>query len=825
MKKRTVRALSLALALVVTFTSLDVNVKAAEVVAEAPAAAEVASPQSPEADETVEAEEPTKAEETAEAEEPAEPEEAAEAEEPAKEEETAEAEESVKPEEPAKPEEPTAETNESTEIKELIEGESSEEVSDQAEQTEDELLANKIVVTDKTKSKELVGDSASDKVKVTAPKLYNSNGEELKPNTTTEVADDLSLYFATETTDCKIFFTMMNKSNVVYNNIEFGEDIKMVKGANYVFKAYAQKGNSKSETVTWTVKGVSAIEEPPFYTLSNKEKMWVVYTGSLFKDELISVTYTGAPIKLTDYQVYFGKTLLEEGKDYTVSYRNNKNVAAYNAVNAPTMTITGKGSIQGKLVKHFSIVAPREGAMKLTASNVAIRVGEESSDGITFNGKPKEPALEIKLKATKNSPEKYIAKSDYNVIYENNVNAGTAKAIITFNGRDYYGTITKTFKINRLNVNDESFYKSIDYESTEKGLKGSTIAGTLKHIKFYNRYTHEDLTATKQIVVSMSAVNRAKRLYAFKLTGRGNYTGTISVPATEIPAFEMEGNVTIKDVCPPIASNKKGVYKPVSYKAVVEDGTVLKVNRDYTVSYLIDDKPADNKKVYPANTVVTMVFTGKGDFEGTLTAKYTIAENYSLSAKDTVSNESIIDAKVSNVAYTGKATGVNPKVVLKNTYTNKVLKNKSDYEVKYVYAYGTKILRTVNKKNTECAVAAGELVGKKDIVPAGTTIKAIITGKGAYEGSSIEKNFTVGYDLSKASVKIKNQTYKGKRILPAKSDITVKVGGKVLKPSEYNVIYANTSNTKAGTGKVTITGTNTSCNQKTVSFKILAKKL
>ncbi len=59
----------------------------------------------------------------------------------------------------------------------------------------------------------------------------------------------------------------------------------------------------------------------------------------------------------------------------------------------------------------------------------------------TYNGKAKKPAVTVKVDGTtlKNG-------TDYTVSYKNNINAGTAKAIITGKG-NYQGTVTKTFTI------------------------------------------------------------------------------------------------------------------------------------------------------------------------------------------------------------------------------------------------------------------------------------------------------------------------------------------------------------------------------------------
>ena len=58
--------------------------------------------------------------------------------------------------------------------------------------------------------------------------------------------------------------------------------------------------------------------------------------------------------------------VLTQGKDYTVSYKNNKAVAAANAVKAPQVIIKGKGDFTGSVVKNFAITKADLSSLVLT---------------------------------------------------------------------------------------------------------------------------------------------------------------------------------------------------------------------------------------------------------------------------------------------------------------------------------------------------------------------------------------------------------------------------------------------------------------------------
>lgn len=66
-------------------------------------------------------------------------------------------------------------------------------------------------------------------------------------------------------------------------------------------------------------------------------------------------TYEKSGVK-PEIEVKAGNILLVEGKDYTVSYKNNTKIAGASDVKCPTVVIKGKGNYQGSISAVFSIV-------------------------------------------------------------------------------------------------------------------------------------------------------------------------------------------------------------------------------------------------------------------------------------------------------------------------------------------------------------------------------------------------------------------------------------------------------------------------------------
>ena len=169
-------------------------------------------------------------------------------------------------------------------------------------------------------------------------------------------------------------------------------------------------------------------------TSVNASELTIKYkslTGSYWNDYIeyipeASYTYTGEAIK-PEIKVYFGSYELTEGTDYKlVSYENNVNIG--NAV----CTIEGLGVYSGKTSSTYKIV---------TADISDFDFGLEYGS-LDYTGE------EIKPTVTCDGLTEGI---DFTVSYKDNINAGTAKAIITGIG-NYSGTYTLEFTINPVTI-------------------------------------------------------------------------------------------------------------------------------------------------------------------------------------------------------------------------------------------------------------------------------------------------------------------------------------------------------------------------------------
>lgn len=154
-----------------------------------------------------------------------------------------------------------------------------------------------------------------------------------------------------------------------------------------------------------------------FIAYGNVEVTRAVVTG------LKSQTYTGSAIRPVP-TVKLGIKKLVNGKDYTLSYKNNVNPGT------ATIIITGCGAYGGTQKKTFKI--NRKSIAKASVTVPAYKYWE--GWGLT-----PWPTVKLGSKTLKKG-------TDYGLSYSNNKNVGTAAITITGKG-NYTGTVKKTFRI------------------------------------------------------------------------------------------------------------------------------------------------------------------------------------------------------------------------------------------------------------------------------------------------------------------------------------------------------------------------------------------
>lgn len=259
-----------------------------------------------------------------------------------------------------------------------------------------------------------------------------------------------------------------------------------------------------------------------------------------------SQSYTGSELKPDANVTLYGKTL-KAGKDYTASYSDNVKIGT------ATVTIKGKGNYSGTATGKFEIRKEVQDISKASVNKI---------DDVTFTGEPIEPALKVshKDKALKQG-------TDYEVSYSDNVNAG--KAAYTLYGKgDYTGTLSGNFKIAPANISDatvELDSSSYTYDGTAHEPKAAvTLNGKTLSSETEYKLTYVDNTNAGNATATV--------------TGKGNYSGTVTTTYSIAPADISSAQVTI-----PEQAYTGSPLTPVP--SVKIGGKELSPDVDFTVSY------------------------------------------------------------------------------------------------------------------------------------------------------------------------------------------------------------------------------------------------
>lgn len=131
------------------------------------------------------------------------------------------------------------------------------------------------------------------------------------------------------------------------------------------------------------------------------------------------------------------------------------NIPAYTDANVHTETLEVKVARENVLLPNYSLtLASQKLLVPATITPKAITPTVADIAAVTYDGEAQEPAVTVK------DDETALTANDYTVKYENNVNAGTAKAIITAKaGGNYtFDQVTKNFTINKANYTGSASY-------------------------------------------------------------------------------------------------------------------------------------------------------------------------------------------------------------------------------------------------------------------------------------------------------------------------------------------------------------------------------
>lgn len=211
--------------------------------------------------------------------------------------------------------------------------------------------------------------------------------------------------------------------------VTFG-DVTLMENTDYEL-SYENNTGAGTATVTVNFKGNYSGTATVNFIIEPKD---LTNDSSLTSSVIPTQTYTGDPIEPKP-EIKHGDKVLEEGKDYDLSYENNTDVGG------AKVKVEFKGDYTGEKEYEFEIQKK-----SVTDDNAEIT---GIADAV-YTGSEIRPELGIKVDGRTLEADK-----DYTVTYENNINVGTATVTIKFIG-NYDGEMSREFKITPFIVTDDN---------------------------------------------------------------------------------------------------------------------------------------------------------------------------------------------------------------------------------------------------------------------------------------------------------------------------------------------------------------------------------
>ena len=260
------------------------------------------------------------------------------------------------------------------------------------------------------------------------PKLINIHFNEASPITFTEEQKTLAIYIT-----CNGFSPMSSSLDPASFTWSTGDPSIATVDQSGVIRLKSRGTTTVSATLKSCPDKTLSADLNAYYDLENSRETSLRYTSSW--------NYTGSPITFSPELKFHGRTLTE-GKDYTISFSNNRNSGL------GSFTITGLGLYSGTLTDDFLI---RQ--INLSQSEVTFSQSSYLYTGTALTPKPTVTWNGITL--TENV--------DYTLSWHNNAQQGNAYVTVSGKG-NFTGENNKYFYINFTPITEAEIGDIPDYE-------------------------------------------------------------------------------------------------------------------------------------------------------------------------------------------------------------------------------------------------------------------------------------------------------------------------------------------------------------------------
>lgn len=397
-------------------------------------------------------------------------------------------------------------------------------------------------------------------------------------------------------------------------------------------------------------------------------------------EEIKTRAWTGKEIKpavTASYKTYS----LTEKKDYTVSYKNNKDAGT------AVITVTGKGNFTGTREVTFEIKKTvnlaKEAVITVSGGDSADKKGIQS---FCYTGEEIFADIKVEVPGTERGTTVALTEGeDYILAYENNKKVGTAAVYVVANESNgiYSGSVKKTYKIVKAGLPE----LLADGKITVSQPAGGTYTGNAVKPNVTVKYgaltlkkgTDYTVTYKKNKTVAYDVQDKTKVAAAGEvvITGKGSFTGKITKSFKISPKSLTDANVKVS------AAALTFTGRTLKPSITVMAGSALKAGRDYTITkYELQTAEGVYKEITPADVKETGTYRftlqGKANYQGTVTAVGKVVDKKYNIAKATV--------KAGSAEFTGKAVTLQPDAkegIWVYFDSQKPLVYGTDYELRY----------------------------------------------------------------------------------------------------------------------------------------------
>ncbi len=504
-------------------------------------------------------------------------------------------------------------------------------------------------------------------------------------------------------------------------------------------------------------------------------------------------TYTGKAVTPV-ITVKQGNVVLQKGKDYTVTYKNNKNVSKLdeNGTGNTYLVVKGKGNYTGTSANlYFNITAKslKDGDITATVASLAYTGKALTPKVVVKDGKKVIAAKQYTYTITRIADVEGKAVTEETAAGNKVTEAGTYKVVIT--GKDNY---KDTISDVTFQVKDKKFLLSTAKVTTAKqtytgnkitltpsAQKGGDLVVTINgaildpskyEVEYLDNTNIKAGTAKIRIVPSEGSEYFGSKDATFKIEKRKME----AMPTGQATALDAKKGYLTYEI---VEDDIYGTTQYYTGNKLTPDMLVKSVNNGVTKTLTegIDYKITYSKNVKSGDKAQIKI-TGMGNYSGSVIFKDVFT------VEDRTLDDFIIT--VDPVAYTGKALKPAVKFVDKATGVQVDLKVGTAYTVTYK-----------NNKN----VAGKSAKTAPYVIIKEKGLNGAVSGK---DKATKQVNFTITTARIKASdIKvIPAQVYKNQAVEPK---LSIKVNGQTLKLNkDYVVSY--TDNDKLGKATATITG-------------------